>query len=87
MNNHSDPHYLGSALVTVLTTIFVRVHEITWGVLLMKLILSRSCSKRTCSGRNFPRYTKVIILTLPFKLNLEIPPYDFNEVDGKLVVG
>ncbi|KAG1885654.1 Rieske [2Fe-2S] iron-sulfur domain-containing protein [Suillus subluteus] len=34
----------------------------------------------------FPLSTEVI-LTLHCKLNLEIPPYDFNEVDGKLIVG
>jgi len=28
-----------------------------------------------------------LILTLSCKLNLEIPPYDFNEAEGKLIVG
>lgn len=69
----------------VLTTIFVRRRGSFTRVLLNQ-IYSWPCPEGTCSSRRFLPFTKTI-LTLSCKLNLEIPPYDFNEAEGKLVIG
>lgn len=81
-------YIIGSALATALTTISVRI-DLGYIMILLLIIFAAGRIRKGPAPvcYSFADYTYTLTYYIITQLNLEIPQYDFNEAEGKLVIG